>query len=238
MQTDVVLDALNMAVAQRKPTSVIHHSDHGCQHTSLAFGRGCREVGVRPSRGSVGDAYDNAMCESFYREPRVRAHRPTTLPHARRGPHGRLSPSRPSQDRDVATTSLRQRRKTHAARRKRLNRPPNRGDVRRHHPLPREPCPVQTVIHKDFERRARLAGTSPRGPRAADARARRGAFLRRECMNLCRSSELASSSEMAYASSETKRRRGRSRSRRRADIRQTGRRRLGSCPRSTVIRNS
>ncbi len=55
-----------MAVAQRKPTSVIHHSDHGCQYTSLAFGRRCREVGVRPSRGSVGDAYDNAMCESFF----------------------------------------------------------------------------------------------------------------------------------------------------------------------------
>jgi putative transposase len=66
LATDVVLDALNMAVAQRKPRSVIHHSDHGCQYTSLAFGRRCREVGVRPSRGSVGDAYDNAMCESFF----------------------------------------------------------------------------------------------------------------------------------------------------------------------------
>jgi putative transposase len=66
LATDVVLDALNMAVAQRKPRNVIHHSDHGCQYTSLAFGRRCREVGVRPSRGSVGDAYDNAMCESFF----------------------------------------------------------------------------------------------------------------------------------------------------------------------------
>lgn len=66
LATDVVLDALNMAVAQRKPKSVIHHSDHGCQYTSLAFGRRCREVGVRPSRGSVGDAYDNAVCESFF----------------------------------------------------------------------------------------------------------------------------------------------------------------------------
>jgi putative transposase len=66
LATDVVLDALNMAVAQRKPKGVIHHSDHGCQYTSLAFGRRCREVGVRPSRGSVGDAYDNAMCESFF----------------------------------------------------------------------------------------------------------------------------------------------------------------------------
>jgi putative transposase len=66
LATDVVLDALNMAVAQRKPRGVIHHSDHGCQYTSLAFGRRCREVGVRPSRGSIGDAYDNAMCESFF----------------------------------------------------------------------------------------------------------------------------------------------------------------------------
>jgi putative transposase len=66
LHTEVVLDALNMAVAQRKPRRVIHHSDHGCQYTSFAFGRRCREVGVRPSRGSVGDAYDNAMCESFF----------------------------------------------------------------------------------------------------------------------------------------------------------------------------
>jgi putative transposase len=66
LATSIVLDALNMAVEQRKPGSVIHHSDHGCQYTSLAFGRRCCEVGVRPSRGSVGDAYDNAMCESFF----------------------------------------------------------------------------------------------------------------------------------------------------------------------------
>ena len=37
-----------------------------CQYTSLAFGKRCREAGVRPSMGSVGDAYDNAMCESFF----------------------------------------------------------------------------------------------------------------------------------------------------------------------------
>jgi putative transposase len=66
LHTDGVLAALNMAVAQRKPRAVIHHSDHGCQYTSLAFGRRCKEVGVRPSRGTVGDAYDNAMCESFF----------------------------------------------------------------------------------------------------------------------------------------------------------------------------
>ena len=55
-----------MALGQRKPTDVIHHSDQGSQYTSLAFGGRCREAGVRPSMGSVGDAYDNAMCESFF----------------------------------------------------------------------------------------------------------------------------------------------------------------------------
>jgi len=62
----LVLDALNMAVAVRKPRAVIHHSDHGSQYTSLAFCKRCREAGVRPSMGSVGDAYDNAMAESFF----------------------------------------------------------------------------------------------------------------------------------------------------------------------------
>jgi putative transposase len=66
LRTELVLAALNMAVAQRRPTDVIHHSDQGCQYTSLAFGRRCREAGIRPSTGSVGDAYDNALCESFF----------------------------------------------------------------------------------------------------------------------------------------------------------------------------
>jgi len=66
LATQVVLDALNMALAKRRPKDVIHHSDQGSQYTSIAFGLRCREVGVRPSMGSVGDAYDNAMCESFF----------------------------------------------------------------------------------------------------------------------------------------------------------------------------
>ena len=66
LRTELVLDALNMALAQRQPTEVIHHSDQGCQYTSFAFGRRCELMGVRPSMGSVGDAYDNAMCESFF----------------------------------------------------------------------------------------------------------------------------------------------------------------------------
>ena len=45
---------------------MIHHSDHGTQYTSIAFGVRCKEAGVRPSLGSVGDCYDNAMCESFF----------------------------------------------------------------------------------------------------------------------------------------------------------------------------
>jgi putative transposase len=66
LATRLVLDALNMALATRRPKSVIHHSDQGSQYTSIEFGHRCREAGVRPSMGSVGDAYDNAMCESFF----------------------------------------------------------------------------------------------------------------------------------------------------------------------------
>jgi len=66
LRTELVLAALDMAVEQRRPTDVIHHSDQGCQYTSIAFGLRCREAGVRPSMGSVGDAYDNALCESFF----------------------------------------------------------------------------------------------------------------------------------------------------------------------------
>jgi putative transposase len=66
MTTDLVLAALNMAIAQRRPTNVIHHSDQGSQYTSVAFGQRCQKMGVRPSMGSIGDAYDNAMAESFF----------------------------------------------------------------------------------------------------------------------------------------------------------------------------
>jgi putative transposase len=66
LRTELVLDALQMAILQRHPQQVVHHSDHGSQYTSLAFGHRCREAGVRPSMGSVGDCYDNALCESFF----------------------------------------------------------------------------------------------------------------------------------------------------------------------------
>jgi transposase InsO family protein len=66
LRTELVLQALNMALHLRRPQRVIHHSDHGGQYTSIAFGQRCREAGVRLSMGSVGDCYDNAMCESFF----------------------------------------------------------------------------------------------------------------------------------------------------------------------------
>lgn len=66
MTADLVLAALNMAITQRRPASVIHHSDQGSQYTSVAFGQRCAKMGIRPSMGSVGDAYDNAMAESFF----------------------------------------------------------------------------------------------------------------------------------------------------------------------------
>jgi len=63
-----------MAILQRRPEAVIHHSDQGSQYTYLAFGQRCREAGVQPSMGSIGDCgvyterrqRDNALCESFF----------------------------------------------------------------------------------------------------------------------------------------------------------------------------
>jgi putative transposase len=66
LRTELILAALNMAITQRRPQAVVHHSDRGCQYTSYAFGKRCREACVMPSMGSVGDAYDNAMAESFF----------------------------------------------------------------------------------------------------------------------------------------------------------------------------
>ena len=66
MTVDLVLAALNTALHTRKPDSVIHHSDQGSQYTSITFGSRCKEMGVHPSMGTVGDDYDNAMAESFF----------------------------------------------------------------------------------------------------------------------------------------------------------------------------
>ncbi len=90
LRTELVLDALNMAIWQRRPHGVVHHSDQGSQYTSVAFGARCKEAGVRPSTGSVGDAYDNALCESFFADPGVRVAGPQRLSQPRRSAHGDL----------------------------------------------------------------------------------------------------------------------------------------------------
>lgn len=65
LKTELVVDALGMAVTRRKPPAgVVHHSDRGSQYTSLAFGTTLRESGLVASMGRRGDAYDNACCES------------------------------------------------------------------------------------------------------------------------------------------------------------------------------
>jgi putative transposase len=68
LRTELVVAALDMGVVTRRPAGVVHHSDQGCpgQYTSVAFGQRCAEAAVRPSMGSVGDAFDNALCESFF----------------------------------------------------------------------------------------------------------------------------------------------------------------------------
>ncbi len=66
MRTELVDNALRMAIETRRPKAVIHHSDQGTQYTSIAFGLTCHQHGVVPSMGSVGDCYDNAMAESFF----------------------------------------------------------------------------------------------------------------------------------------------------------------------------
>jgi putative transposase len=67
LRAELVIDALDMAVWNRRPlTDLIHHSDKGCQYTSLAFGRRCQENGIVPSMGRTGTCFDNAMAESFF----------------------------------------------------------------------------------------------------------------------------------------------------------------------------
>ena len=67
MRTELVTDALNMAVHRRRPDpGLIHHSDQGSQYVSLGFGQTARDAGIAISMGSKGDAYDNAVAESFF----------------------------------------------------------------------------------------------------------------------------------------------------------------------------
>jgi putative transposase len=68
MRTDLVLDALRMALTRREPgadVELVHHSDAGSQYTSYAFRQVLDDHHVLASIGSVGDAFDNAMAESF-----------------------------------------------------------------------------------------------------------------------------------------------------------------------------
>jgi transposase InsO family protein len=68
MRTDLVLDALRMALARRRSgadVALVHHSDRGSQYTSIDYTQTLADHGVLASVGSVGDAYDNAMAESF-----------------------------------------------------------------------------------------------------------------------------------------------------------------------------
>ncbi len=66
MRTELVVDALEMAVWRRKPSAgLVHHSDRGVQYTAISFGKRLEEVGIVPSMGRTGSALDNAMAESF-----------------------------------------------------------------------------------------------------------------------------------------------------------------------------
>lgn len=66
MRTELVVKALDMALGHRSCKAVVHHSDQGSQYTSVSFGLRLKKAGMRPSMGSVGDCYDNALCESFF----------------------------------------------------------------------------------------------------------------------------------------------------------------------------
>lgn len=65
LRTELKLEAFEMALGQRRPADVVHHADQGSQYTSLAFSGAAGKLGAAV-HGSVGDAYDKAMCESFF----------------------------------------------------------------------------------------------------------------------------------------------------------------------------
>jgi transposase InsO family protein len=68
MRTDLVVDALRMALTRRGPgadVALVHHSDAGSQYTSFDYTQTLDDHGVLASIGTVGDAFDNAAAESF-----------------------------------------------------------------------------------------------------------------------------------------------------------------------------
>ena len=90
MRTELVVDALEMAVWRRRPVAgLVHHSDRGVQYTAISFGKRLEEVSIVPSMGRTGTALDNAMAESFI------ATLKTELVHRRRFP-----------DREVARSAI------------------------------------------------------------------------------------------------------------------------------------
>ncbi len=93
LRSELVIDALRMAIARRKPApGLVHHSDRGVQYTSLAFGKKLEDEGLVPSMGRVGSAYDNALAESFVATLKTELlYRATAGPLARR--RGRRSSS-------------------------------------------------------------------------------------------------------------------------------------------------
>ena len=68
LRAELVVDALDMACWRQRPEpgQTVHHSDHGTQYTSWAFGQRLRSAGLLGSMGTVGDALDNAVAESFF----------------------------------------------------------------------------------------------------------------------------------------------------------------------------
>jgi putative transposase len=67
MRTELVVDALDMALARRRPNAgLIWHSDQGSQFVALDFGKKARAAGIAQSMGSRGDCYDNVVAESFF----------------------------------------------------------------------------------------------------------------------------------------------------------------------------
>lgn len=67
LRAELVVSALEMALHRRRPSpGLVHHSDQGCQFTAVLFGMRCAKAGIEVSMGSVGDCYDNAVCETFH----------------------------------------------------------------------------------------------------------------------------------------------------------------------------
>lgn len=66
LDAELMVRALQMAIRTRRPTLVIHHSDHGSLYVSLKFRQACAAANVTVSMGPVGDCYDNAMTESLF----------------------------------------------------------------------------------------------------------------------------------------------------------------------------